>query len=234
MRGLNQLLLMAVRLLEREPGETTRGSLMRRRFLTLLLGLLVALLVSPNAASAQEEEGQGLEDACPPPERALEGVANPDRLIVIDPCIVLTGWVVDYPLPQYLAGDGDIHNQFDNDPEYNYLLTDQQETPGNLVVELMPRDGGHLPVLPVGPRLVLVGALVYDVHHAWTELHPVYRWCYESEDTCYRSGPQFGGNPEISLNPREDCITETGQRCQGYEGEVPPHEEVVGSGSDPA
>ena len=212
-----------------------RSLIMLRKFLTLLLGLLVALLVGTNSASAQEE-GLGLEDACPAPESALEGTWNPDRLIVLDPCFVITGRVVDSPLPQYLANDGDVHNQFEPDPQFKILLTDQQETPGNLVVELMPRDGGHLPVLPVGSRLVLVGALVYDTHHAWTELHPVYRWCYEGGDTCYRSGPQFGGTPEESTGePREECYTETGQRCQGYEGRVPPYEQVVGrGGTDPA
>ena len=206
--------------------------MMLRKFLTLLLGLLVALLVGTNSASAQEE-GLALESWCPPPERALEGTANPDRLIVLDPCMVVTGRVVDSPLPQYHASDGDVHNQFDTDPQYKILLTDQQETPGNLIVELMPRDGGHLPVLPVGSRLVLVGALVYDAGHAWTEMHPLYGWCYEGGDTCYRSGPQFGGNPEITANPREECYTETGQRCQGYEGVVPPYEQVVGRATDP-
>jgi hypothetical protein len=204
---------------------------MMRKYLAIILGMLLPIsffLVTSPAASAQ---GTALEDACPPPERALEGVWDPDRLIVLDPCRVVTGRVVDSPLPQYHADDGDVHNQFNPAPQYQTLLTDQQETPGNLVVELMPRDASHLPLLPVGRRLVLVGALVYDSTHAWTELHPVYRWCIEGEAGCYASGPQFGGIPEESTGePREECYTETGERCRGYEGQVPPYEQVTGGG----
>jgi hypothetical protein len=102
-----------------------------------------------------------------------------------------------------------------------------------LVVELMPRDAGHLPVLPVGRDLSLVGAWVYDTGHAWTQLHPVYGVCVEG-GSCYQSGPQFGGTPRESTgNPREECFTETGQICPGYEGQVPTYEEVTGGGSAP-
>jgi hypothetical protein len=208
-----------------------RRAPMMRKYLANILGMLLPVslfLVMNPAALAQVT---ALENACPPPERALEGTWSPDRLIVLDPCRVVTGRVVDYPLPQYHADDGDVHNQLEPAPLYRTLLTDQQETPGDLVVELMPRDAGHLPLLPVGPRLVLVGALVYDTGHAWTELHPVYGWCIEGEAGCYTSGPQFGGTPEESTGPaREECYTETGKRCPGYEGQVPTYEEVTGGG----
>ena len=203
---------------------------MMRKSLTLLLGLLVALLAGTNPASAQEGDLQGM---CPPPEQALEGVWSPDRLLVLDPCQTVTGQVDVSRIPQYLSEDGDIHNQFRVDPQYQDLLTDQQETPDNLVVELMPRDAGHLPVLPVGRDLSLVGAWVYDTGHAWTQLHPVYGVCVEG-GSCYQSGPQFGGTPRESTgNPREECFTETGQICPGYEGQVPTYEEVTGGGSAP-
>ena len=203
---------------------------MMRKSLTLLLGLLVAILTCTNPVSAQERNPQGL---CPPPEQALEGVWDPDRLLVLDPCQTVTGQVDASRLPQYLSDDGDIHNQVTPDPQHQNLLTDQQETPGNMVVELMPRDAGHLPVLPVGRDLTLWGAWVYDTAHAWTELHPVYGVCVEG-GSCYQSGPQFGGTPRESTgNPREECFTETGQICPGYEGQVPSYEEVVGGGSAP-
>jgi hypothetical protein len=204
---------------------------MMRKYLAIILGMLLPISLFFGTHPAASAQGTALEDACPPPERALEGTWSPDRLIVLDPCRVITGRVVDSPLPQYLAGDGDVHNQLEPARQYQTLLTDQQETPGNLVVELMPRDGGHLPLLPVGPRLVLVGALVYDSEHAWTELHPVYGWCIEGQAGCYTSGPQVGGTPEESTGePREECYTETGERCRGYEGQVPPYEEVTGGG----
>jgi len=205
---------------------------MMRKSLTLLLGLLVALLTGTNPASAQEGDPQGM---CPPPAQALEGVPDPDRLLVLDPCQTVTGQVDVSRLPQYLADDGDIHNQFTpDDPQHQDLLTDQQETPGNMVVELMPRDAGHLPVLPVGRDLTLWGAWVYDTGHAWTQLHPVYGVCVEG-GSCYQSGPQFGGTPrESTTNLREECRTETGRICPGYEGQVPTYEQVVGEGAGAA
>jgi len=218
---------LGVRLKARE-----RRKLMMRKSLTLLLGLLVALLTGTNPASAQEGDPQGM---CPPPAQALEGVPDPDRLLVLDPCQTVTGQVDVSRLPQYLADDGDIHNQFTpDDPQHQDLLTDQQETPGNMVVELMPRDAGHLPVLPVGRDLTLWGAWVYDTGHAWTQLHPVYGVCVEG-GSCYQSGPQFGGTPrESTTNLREECRTETGRICPGYEGQVPTYEQVVGEGAGAA
>jgi hypothetical protein len=204
---------------------------MMRKSLTLLLGLLVALFTCTNPVSAQEGNPQSM---CPPPEQALEGVPDPDRLLVLDPCKTVTGQVDASRIPQYLSDDGDIHHQVTPRPQEDQdLLTDQQETPANLVVETMPRDAGHLPVLPVGRDLTLVGAWVYDTGHAWTELHPVYGVCVEG-GSCYQSGPQFGGTPrESTTNLREECRTETGQFCPGYEGQVPTYEQVTGERGAP-
>jgi len=152
---------------------------------------------------------------------------------VLNPCQTITGKIDVSKLPQYLADDGDMHNQFAPDKQYRKLLTDQQETYGNFVVELMARDGGHLPVPPVGSKLTLWGALVYDSGHAWMEIHPVYRVCVEG-GSCYTSGPQYGGTPRESTgDSREACRSETGKLCPGYEGQVPTYEEVGGEGSHP-
>jgi hypothetical protein len=207
-----------------------------RQSLTLLLGLVVALLVVTHTASARQASKApqaAPQGVCPPPSQALEGVWSPDRLLVLNPCQTITGKIDASKLPQYLSEDGDIHNQFSPDKQYRKLLTDQQETYGNMVVELMPRDAGHLPVLPVGPKLTLWGALVYDTGHAWMEIHPVYGVCVEG-GSCYTSGPQFGGTPRESTgNPREECFTETGKLCPGYEGQVPTYEQVGGEGATP-
>ena len=209
---------------------------MLRQSLTLLLGLVVALLLVTHSASARQapkasKAPQGtppLEGTCPPPNRTLEGVWSPDRLLVLNPCQTITGKIDVSDLPQYLSEDGDIHNEFTPDKQYRKLLTDQQETQENMVVELMPRDAGHLPVPPVGPNLTMWGALVYDSGHAWMEIHPVFGYCVEG-GSCYTSGPQFGGTPRKSTgNLRETCRTETGKLCPGYEGQVPTYEQVEG------
>ena len=208
---------------------------MLRQSLTLLLGLIGALLVIAHSASARQapEAPQGTPQgtSCPPPSRTLEGVWDPDRLLVLNPCQTITGTIDASDIPPYVADDGDVHNQFTSDSQYRNLLTDQQETYGNMVVELMPRDAGHLPALPVGPKLTLWGALVYDIEHAWNEIHPVFGVCVE-DGSCYTSGPQFGGNPRESTgNTREACRTETGRICPGYEGQLPTYEEVKENGT---
>ena len=215
---------------------------MLRQSLSLLLGLVVALLVVTHSASAREapkaskeapKASKASQDACPPPERVLEGVWSPDRLLVLNPCQTITGKIDASKVPQYLSDDGDIHNQFVPDKQYRKLLTDQQETYGNFVVELMPRDAGHLPVLPVGPKLTLWGALVYDTGHAWMEIHPVFGYCVEG-GSCYTSGPQFGGTPRGHTgNPREECWDEDGELCRGYEGQAPTYEEVEEEEAEP-
>jgi|tagenome__1003787_1003787.scaffolds.fasta_scaffold20007719_1 hypothetical protein len=207
---------------------------MLRQSLTLLLGLVVALLVGvTSSASAQEaSQEKAPQGVCPPPSQGLEGAWKPKRLLVLNPCQTITGTIDVSRVPQYISDDGDVHNQFAPDTQYQNLLTDQQETHGNFVVELMPRDAGHLPVLPVGPKLTLVGALVYDTGHAWTEMHPVYGVCVEG-GSCYSSGPQFGGIPRDSAGEREDCRTETGKSCPGYEGQVPTYEKVLGKKTAP-
>lgn len=216
---------------------------MLRQSLTLLLGLVVALLVVTHSVSARQspkapktsESPQGAPEgaSCPPSSRTLEGVWSPDRLLVLNPCQTITGKVEVSDLPQYVADDGDVHIQFAPDKQYRNLITDQQETYGNLVVELMARDAGHIPVLVEGTKLTLWGALVYDTGHAWNEIHPLFGACVEG-GSCYTSGPQFGGTPRESTgNPREDCWDENGKLCRGYEGQVPTYEEVGGEEAAP-
>ena len=213
---------------------------MLRQSLTLLLGLVVALLVVTHSASARQapkapkaSQGAPQGASCPPPSQVLEGVWSPDRLLVLNPCQTITGKVDASDLPQYVADDGDVHIQFAPDKQYRNLITDQQETYGNMVVELMARDAGHIPVLPEGPELTLWGALVYDRGHAWNEIHPVFGVCVEG-GSCYTSGPQFGGTPRGHTgNPREDCWDENGELCRGYEGQAPTYEEVEEEEAEP-
>jgi hypothetical protein len=95
---------------------------------------------------------------------------------------------------------------------------------GDLVVEFMPRDGGHLPRPAKGDRLTLVGAWVTDLEHGcssctaegWNELHPIWRMIRNGE-VC-TSGPKYGGSPDStrSKNAADLCRDDHGQRCFGY------------------
>src|SRR5215211_8308928 len=101
---------------------------MLRQSLTLLLGLVVALLVVTHSASARQapkarkaSQGAPQGASCPPPNQVLEGVWSPDRLLVLNPCQTITGTIDASDLPQYLSDDGDVHNQFRPDPQYRRL-----------------------------------------------------------------------------------------------------------------
>ena len=140
----------------------------------------------------------------------LVGVYHPDRLLVRDPCRKISGAVEDVRDEE----DGDIHVLVRLDPQYRGILmpNNRSEQDGNLVVEFMPRDYGHLPRPSIGDRLVLVGAYVDDTEHSWAELHPV--WAVSiNGGPVKRSGPQFGGSPAYarSSNAVATCRTNTGR-----------------------
>jgi hypothetical protein len=94
---------------------------------------------------------------------------------------------------------------------------------GDLVVEFMPRDGGHLPRPAVGDFVTPVGVWVTDLEHGcssctadgWNELHPVWREILNGE--VFTSGPMNGGSPITarSTNAAELC-RDHGQQCTGY------------------
>jgi len=117
---------------------------------------------------------------CPPYGHVLGGVREYRRLILIDRCRSINGTIsaVEH------AGDGDIH------------ITYRPASGGELVVEFMPRDRGHLPGFSTVQSFVshhtplrLTGAYVCDSNHhradarpdpqghfhGWRELHPVFR-----------------------------------------------------------
>ena len=68
-----------------------------------------------------------------------------------------------------------IHVLVRLDPQYRDMLmaNNHSEQDGDLVVEFMPRDYGHLP-RPASVIVWLVGAYVDDTEHSWAELHPVW------------------------------------------------------------
>jgi hypothetical protein len=152
---------------------------------------------------------------CPPPSKVLNGVYHPERLVVKDRCKKGAGTVIDIKHESGEGGDGDLHIQLKLDPFYASLknAVNDSKQHGNLVVEFMPRDGGHLPRPHVGEHLVLVGAWVLDTQHGWLELHPV--WKVTLNGHSYRSGPQNGGSPPCSAC--HSGARATSPRCRAHE-----------------
>jgi hypothetical protein len=123
-------------------------------------------------------------------------VYNPERLIVKQKCISITGVIVDATNGQRSDGvrhepDGDTHGWLKVDPQFKNLLNagNTSNEDGNLVYEIVCKFKAsqldakgacpltyHTPVqLPaVGSHVEIVGSYVQDTNHAkWMEIHPV-------------------------------------------------------------
>jgi hypothetical protein len=111
-----------------------------------------------------------------------------DRLQVINPCLTVSGTVVD----ARREADGDWHVQLDLDPEFSSLVNqvNLERQQGYLVLEPMCSnpvtqidtleegvcdDFGQTIFTAdlIGHRVAATGAYVIDRQHGWTELHPV-------------------------------------------------------------
>jgi hypothetical protein len=158
---------------------------------------------------------------CPNANRALTGVYHSDRLLVISACRHVTGTVIS----THSEEDGDLHFDVRLDSPYRGMLVanNYSEQGGALVVELMPRDHGHLPAPSDGDRVSITGAYVDDMDHAWSEIHPVWALVING-GRLYHSGPQNGGSPDWarSHNATSTCRTNAGAPCTGYGGPTAP------------
>lgn len=171
--------------------------------------------------SKPHQSTQPASAVCPPAAKTLKGVYHPDRLAVLDPCRRASGRVTSATVEE----DGDLH--FDvalDEPARSMLMSgNRTEQDGDLVVELMPRDYGHIDAPEPGDRVEIVGAYVNDTIHSWAELHPVWGLTISGR-SAGTSGPQFGGSPPSALSDDAlaTCRTDTGRRCRGYNGSVAP------------
>ena len=200
---------------------------MQRKFLmpfTLFLGLLIPLLLGllapfdkkPAVGQAPAET----QSVCPSADQALVGVWSPSRLGMINSCQQASGTVMmaEHEL------DGDLDLYVDLDPEYDQLAGSATELgylhkwgPGDVIVELMPRDGEHLPGPSEGDHIDLTGAWVTDNNHGYNEIHPVWSASINEGDASM-SGPANGGSPPQSTaqTAAADCKDGSGNPCAGY------------------
>src|SRR5918994_1002718 len=220
----------------------------------LIVGLLpIVLLLIPGfheqsgLAGARASVSDDTNPACPPEDRALEGVwGGSSRLIMHDPCRRMVADVVQIEGPN---ADGDMDIWISPDPGYTALVGSPQNIEngrryrfgGSFSIEPGPRDGRttdpdtgeegppHLPLPEVGDKVDVWGAYVFDSSHGYYEIHPVFSMSISSDegntwDGPYTSGPRYGGAPEITTyagNPWTLCRDENNNPCLGYE----PYEE---------
>lgn len=163
------------------------------------------------AACGGSSQGQRAPATCPSPRNVLAGVYHPSRLHVLAPCRTIFGVVTAISHEQ----DGDLHVAVNTHGALTNALN-RSKLGGDLLVEFMPRDGGHLPAPRVGSRIRLTGAWVLDTNHGWDELHPV--WSETLAGVTYRSGPHYGGSPRGvgSSEASAQCTTNLGAPCRGY------------------
>lgn len=127
-------------------------------------------------------------------------VYRPQRLLVKQDCITVTGVIVDATANQSThqpdgvrhEADGDTHGWLKVDPQFASLLDagNASDEGGNLVFELVchymvrqadaqPACAGFrdtTPIPPVGTHVAITGTYVEDTHHGhWNEIHPVSR-----------------------------------------------------------
>jgi hypothetical protein len=236
---------------EDEGGAFRRFSRFRLRLLwvfVLVVGLLPISLVTgifpgerpPGLDEAQAATTQ-TNPSCPTPDQATYGAYASSRLVVHNACQHAVGTV---HLVNEGETDGDVDILVRIDPEYASLTGSPQNVDnlrrfgygGDLMMELMPRDGRptdpttgeirspHIPVPEAGDKVDVWGAWVFDSQHGYYEIHPIFSMSTSSDsgaswgDT-YTSGPQYGGPPRSTPDARNAytrCRDENGNSCIGY------------------
>ncbi|HEX2680885.1 MAG TPA: hypothetical protein VHQ03_06290 [Candidatus Dormibacteraeota bacterium] len=110
---------------------------------------------------------------------------NPDRLQLLDPCVIVTGTVAAIRAEK----DGDLHVLLRLDPGQEKFInsTNVSAEQGDLVVEpvcvTLPTQTdavgacegykNPLAIPSVGTHVAATGAWVLDLDHGWMEIHPV-------------------------------------------------------------
>ena len=123
-------------------------------------------------------------------------VYKPERLIVKQKCVAVSGTIVDATNKKQPDGvrqepDGDSHGWLDLDPQFKNLLNagNMSAEQGNMVFEIvcmfhvsqqdakascLPPYHNQVQVPPIGSHVRIVGTYVQDTNHAqWMEIHPV-------------------------------------------------------------
>jgi hypothetical protein len=122
-------------------------------------------------------------------------VYNPQRLIVKQKCVTVTGTIVDATAGKQSDGvrheaDGDTHGWLRVDQQFAGLLNagNKSSEGGNLVFEIVcefpvtqadavsacQAFNNSVKIPPVGTRVRITGSYVQDTNHAkWMEVHPV-------------------------------------------------------------
>ena len=159
-------------------------------FIVVLLGILVGISYLRTHIATPPQDTQGASCDMSLWAHVYHGSfpSAEDRLQVINPCLTVSGTVVD----ARREADGDWHVQLDLDPEFSSLVNqvNLERQQGYLVLEPMCSnpvtqidtleegvcDDFHQTIFAtdlIGHRVAATGTYVIDRQHGWAELHPV-------------------------------------------------------------
>jgi hypothetical protein len=156
----------------------------------------IRVLASPSSSEPSTDPETSNPPGTQCDDTLWQHVYHPHRLIVKQPCIAVTGTIVDATNGREHDGvrhetDGDTHGWLKVDPEFEGLLNagNLNNEGGNLVFEIVCKfvpptqadaepacENYQSPIVipPVGTHVRIVGTYVRDTNHAqWMEIHPV-------------------------------------------------------------
>ncbi len=156
----------------------------------------IKVIASPSSANPAIDPESTAAGGLPTCDTTLwSHVYNPHRLIVKQPCIAVTGTIVDatngkVPDGMRHEADGDTHGWLKVDPQFQDLLNpgNMNNEGGNLVFEIVcefkvsqadakPACASYkstIKIPAIGSHVRIVGSYVRDTNHAqWMEIHPV-------------------------------------------------------------
>jgi hypothetical protein len=165
-----------------------------------ILGLALVMLVAAGCGalpSGGVSPGPSARATDVPPCRSdpHEGVHDPDRLKVLNPCATFVGTVVS--TPKLNPSDGDVTFNVAPDPGYAAMLNEKNRSERGLHVEIVPMDqpdcepgqsiegypegnlgvcsGAKVVFPPRGAHVRVIGPHVYDSWVGWNEIHPTWQ-----------------------------------------------------------
>lgn len=182
----------------RTRDDSTAGWLYARNVVIDTATQAVVTPVRPTSPAAAPLEVAGSSSFVGCGDHKWQHVYHPSRLIIHQPCVTVSGTIVDatanrrHPEPDGVRheGDGDTHGWIKLDPQFRNMLDagNNSDEGGNLVFEIVchyrvtqtdakPACNGFkdtTTIPPVGTHVEITGTFVQDNNHArWNEIHPV-------------------------------------------------------------
>lgn len=154
---------------------------MRPRTYTVALVFALVALATWGVARAVTAPAQLRATATTCRSNPLTAVHDPQRLQILKACSTFVGVVRrKHDVPP----DGDLTFDVAPDPAYASMLNGKNRSKGGIHMEIIPADqpgctsrctGAKVAPPPVGSRVRLTGAWVYDRWVGWNEIHPTWK-----------------------------------------------------------